>query len=58
MNQPAQDPPSQSTAWHWPINLAMYDRTPFLSEAERSELNRRLGQGMLVNFGIKWAEFC
>ena len=47
MNQPGEFVPNQSTAWRWPINLAMYDRTPSLSEAERSELNRRLGQGML-----------
>ncbi len=47
MNQPGAFVPNQSTAWRWPINLAMYDRTPSLSEAERSELNRRLGQGML-----------
>ncbi len=47
MNQPVQYLPSQNTLWRWPINLAIYDRTPSLSEAERSELNRRLGQGML-----------
>ncbi len=41
MNQLGEYVPKQSTAWRWPINLAMYDRTPSLSEAERSELNRR-----------------
>jgi len=47
MNQPIRQLPDQSTAWRWPIDLAVHDRTPSLSEAERSELDRRLGQGML-----------
>ncbi len=46
MNQPALHLPGQSTTWHWPINLATYDHTPSLSEAERSELDRCFGQGM------------
>ncbi len=51
MNQPVLHLPGQSTAWREPIDLALYDRTPSLSEAERSELDRCLGQGMLQRRG-------
>ncbi len=40
MNQPAALFAHPSHPWTWPVDLARYDRSPDLSEAERAELKR------------------
>jgi integrase len=42
MNQSAPCSPSPHTSWPWPVNLLAYDRHPLLSEAERTELDRKM----------------
>ncbi|HEX6477232.1 MAG TPA: hypothetical protein VF043_00195 [Ktedonobacteraceae bacterium] len=44
MNQAATFFPSPSHPWSWPVDLARYERSPDLSEAERAELRRATRQ--------------
>src|SRR2546426_11028132 len=53
MNQHIQIHPHQEKTWHWPFDLAQYDRTPVLSETESTELNRQLWLTQQVHSRIK-----
>ena len=43
MSQNSSFPSTRDTPWSWPVNIALYDRTPSLSEQECLELDRRFG---------------
>ena len=44
MNKPVALLPQPSSSWHWPVDIAHYDRSPDLGEAERAELKRVMGR--------------
>ena len=42
MNQPAVPLSPSPHGWHWPVDIARYDRSPHLTEVERAELERAM----------------